>query len=262
MTELNGILLDLDDTLMAEVGSARAAMLEVCRLAAERYHIDPFEMVATVFRKAKPIWHAASAREYCLRIGVSSWEGLWARFEGEGDDLAELRSFAPGYRHDVWKAALFAYGIDDSRLARELAEAFPPARRRRHVVFDDAEPLLQSLFGRFKLGLATNGLSCLQREKIAGSKLAHYFDAIVISGDIGVRKPEPAYFEHALEKLGVEAERTLMLGNSKPSDIKGAQSVGICAVYFDRDDPHGEDETVSPDYTIRKLPELLAIVGM
>ncbi|MDJ0765667.1 MAG: HAD family hydrolase [Myxococcota bacterium] len=256
------ILIDLDDTLLVEVASATAAMKATARVAAEKYSVDTDQLVDAVFSEAKPLWYGAPARDYCVRIGVSSWEGLWARFEGDDPDLAALRNFAPTYRFSAWQAALCSCGIDDPDLAGALAETFPLERRKRHVIFENSEPVLQALEGRFKLGLITNGLSCLQREKIQGSGLAHYFDTIVISGDLGRCKPDPFVFEHALRRLGGTPDRALMVGNSVKSDIAGAHAAGISAVLVDRGDPHGADPTIIPDHIINTLTQLRYFLGI
>ncbi len=258
---LDCILFDLDDTLVVEVGSAEAALFETCRLAERKHGIDPQELMRAVFREAKPIWYSAPAREYCVRVGVSSWEGLWARFEGEESDLRTLREWAPTYRIEAWYAALVSLGVDDRELAAELAREAPGQRRRRHVRFDDSTRVLETLRGRLQMALITNGLPCWQREKIAGAGLEPYFDIVVISGELGVAKPSPAIYKHALRELAADPARALMVGNSVKSDIGGAQAAGIRAVLIDRGDIHGADDSITPDFTIEGLDELLDIIA-
>lgn len=254
------ILFDLDDTLLVEVDSAHAAVRQTCRLAQDRYGLDPAVITPTVFETAKPLWHNAPARDYCLRIGVSSWEGLWARFDGDDPNLSTLREWAPTYRFETWRRALAAHGWDDEDLAMELAREFPRQRRLLNVKFEDVEPVLDRLIGQLPMGLLTNGLPCLQRDKIAGSNLAPYFDAIVIAGDLGVRKPDPLVFQHALRRLRVEPQNAIMVGNGLKTDIAGAQRCGIPSVLVNRPDPHGPDDSIIPDYRIDRLTELFSIL--
>ncbi len=54
------------------------------------------------------------------------------------------------------------------------------------------------------MALITNGAACLQRDKLAASGLAHHFDAIVVSGDLGIGKPDASVFRHALALLGAD----------------------------------------------------------
>jgi putative hydrolase of the HAD superfamily len=203
------------------------------------------------------LWYDASpAREYCVRVSVSHWEGLWARYEGDDPDLKILRDWAPVYREQSWSQALAAFGIDDPAFAAQLGEEFPRQRRQRHHVYPEVESVLQSLGKTYRLGLITNGLPCLQREKIVGSGLGHYFDATVISGDVGRAKPDPMIFQVLLDQLEVRPNQALMVGNSVSSDIGGAQNIGMKAILIDRGDIHAPDNSISPDGIIESLVEL------
>jgi putative hydrolase of the HAD superfamily len=142
-------------------------------------------------------------------------------------------------------------------LALALAEEFPKRRRQHHYLYPDALSVLQSLHGQFKLGLVTNGLSCLQREKIQGVGIAPYFDTIAISGDLGFDKPQPAIFHAVLDPLGVSPDQALMVGNSIKADIGGAQAVGMKAILVNRGDPHGKDAMIKPDAIIHDLAEVM-----
>lgn len=251
------IVFDLDDTLLVEVASAEEAFLDTGRIAQARHGLDPVALHTAVREAARSLWHHENpARDYVVRVAVSSWEGLWAPYEGDDPNLAILRDWAAYYRRESWLRALRALGIEDSALAEELAREFIAQRRQRHVVYPEVRTVLGALQGSCKLGLITNGLSCLQRIKIDGSGLRPFFDAIVIAGDIGIRKPEPEAFHAILKKLGVAAADALMVGNSVGGDIGGAQAVGMQAVLIDRGDLHDVRPEIVPDAVIHDLREL------
>ena len=253
MTSINTIIFDLDDTLLVEVASAEAAFLATCELARDRYGLDPAEFHTTLRREAKTLWYASPERAIIERLSVSHWEGLWARFEGDAQDMARLREWAVYYRQSSWERALAEFGLEDAPLAAQLSLEFRRQREQRHVLFDDTLPILRALAGRVKLGLVTNGLSCLQHEKIAGSGLAPFFDAMVVAGDIGIAKPNPKVFHTLLERLHVTADQAVMVGNSVTSDIGGAQGVGMKAILIHRGEIHGPDDTITPDLVIEDL---------
>ena len=259
---IQALIFDLDDTLLIEVASADAAFVETCRLAEERFGVDAEAMRETVRKTSQSHWHRAPDREYCLRIGISSWEGLWARFDGPGNSLRTMKDWAPTYRRAAWSDALSAHDIDDVSFADELAEAFGRSRRTLHRSFDDTLPTLESLRGRYRMGLLTNGASDLQREKIDGARIGTYFDATTISGDIGVKKPHPKMFEAILSELGVQAPEAVMVGNSLVADIAGAQNVGIRTVWLNRMGKENRTETVPDAETLglEELPELLGTI--
>ncbi len=250
---IKAIIFDLDDTLLVEVASAEAAFLATCELARDRYGLDPALFHTTLRREAKTLWYASPERAIIERISVSHWEGLWARFEGDAPDITRLRQWAVHYRQSSWQRALAAFDIEDAPFAAQLSLEFRRQRERRHVLFNDTLPILQALAGRVKLGLVTNGLSCLQHEKIAGSGLSSFFDAMVVAGDIGIAKPDPIVFHTLLEQLHVTADQAIMVGNSVTSDIGGAQGVGMKAVLIHRGEIHGADDSITPDRVIEDL---------
>ena len=110
---IKAIIFDLDDTLVVEKASADAAILETCELVKTKYQIDPKLLFKTVKETCRTLWHQAPARQYCLDIGISSWEGLWAKFLGENGELKILREWAPKYRLNSWYGSLCKHGIDD-----------------------------------------------------------------------------------------------------------------------------------------------------
>jgi putative hydrolase of the HAD superfamily len=250
---INAIIFDLDDTLLVEVASAEAAFLAACELAHHKYGLDPTTLHTTLRREAKALWYASPERAIIERISVSHWEGLWARFEGDAPDMTRLREWAVTYRQTSWERALAVYDIEDAPLATELSLEFRRQRETRHVLFDDTLPILEALAGRVKLGLVTNGLSCLQHEKIAGSGLSHFFDAMVVAGDLGIAKPAPIVFHTLLDRLHTTPEETLMVGNSVTSDIGGAQGVGMKGVLIHRGEIHGANDSITPDWVIEDL---------
>jgi putative hydrolase of the HAD superfamily len=252
------LLFDLDDTLVMEVPAAHAAFLATGELARSRYGIDPEVLADAVRRQAKRLWYAAEMHPYAHSVAISSWEGLWCRFEGEHPDLVKLRHWAPSFRLETWRAAIGELGIDDEGMARMLAERFPAERRQRHILFDDTIGCLERVRPDYRLALLSNGASDLQREKIVGAGLEKWFSTIIISADLGVRKPEPEYFRIALDRLGIGPAEAAMIGNSLKNDIGGAQSAGIFAVWLNRDG--GDPGELRPDATIGSLAELPALL--
>lgn len=256
---VKAILFDLDDTLVVEVASAEASFLATCALAQDRYGIDPEALCQTVRQKAQELWRRSPAREYCLSIGISSWEGLWARFLGDDPCLQSLRAWSPTYRCESWSRALAEYGIGSPSFVERLAETFPRERRMRHIVYPDVRPVLQDLGEAYPLALLTNGAPDLQREKLNGSGLEPYFDTIVVSGEVGVGKPDPQFFYLALDRLGIRSGEAVMVGNSLRSDIGGAQSAGIKGIWLNRSGK-SIDRDIEPDAQIAGLDELNNVI--
>jgi putative hydrolase of the HAD superfamily len=228
------LLFDLDETLVVEEPAAVAAFEATARLAASVDDVDAAALAGAARARARELWYSTPAHAYCRRVGISSWEGLLCRFEGEEPNTSWLREWSPTYRRDAWRLALAEQGIEDAGLAEELGEAFGTERRARHEVFADVVPALSALSESHVLGLVTNGASCLQREKLAASGLGDFFAAAVVSAELGVGKPDAAIFRHALAQLDCDAAHAVMVGDSFSRDVEGAAAAGLGAVWVNR----------------------------
>jgi putative hydrolase of the HAD superfamily len=257
---IDTLIFDLDDTLVVEEDSAAAAFIEAGVLAKTRYGLDPHELHATVRKVCRELWYAFPSHPYCKKIGISSWEGMWAEFIGPASELKPLREWASTYRLESWCTALLRHGIDDAHLAAELAENFVQLRRERHLVYADTMETLEKLMGRYALGLLTNGASDLQRRKIEGSGVARYFNEILISGDIGFAKPDHRVFELLLSRLNAKAATTLMIGNNLITDVQAAQHAGLRAIWVNRSGAASE-ASIIPDWEIAQLTQLESILN-
>jgi putative hydrolase of the HAD superfamily len=245
------LLFDLDDTLVHEEPATVATFAATAGTAAG---VDAARLAVEARAHARALWRAAPTWPYCRRIGISSWEGLWCRFEGEAAELRALREWAPSYRREAWRLALAGQGVDDVALAEELGERFGTERRARHRTFEDVAAALGAL--GVPMAVVTNGASCLQREKLAASGLGRHFDAVVVSGDLGIGKPDASVFRHALSLLG--ADGGVMIGDSLDRDVDGALAAGLGAVWINRFGA-GPGRDGVPE--IASLAELPAVLG-
>ena len=132
----------------------------------------------------------------------------------------------------------------------------------RYVSLDeDAFGVLEKLYGKYKLGLVSNFAipeCCWKLLDKFGLK--RFFDVIVISGEINQRKPSPEIFQRALKALGVKASKAVFVGDMLDLDVMGPKKIGMKTVFIKRR-PMEHDVDVSPDYVIKDLNELLAILA-
>jgi putative hydrolase of the HAD superfamily len=250
------ILFDLDDTLIVEKASAEAAFMAVSEHARDRYGVDPLMFQSSVRRNARKVWYSLPAHPYCKKIGISSWEGLWAEFKGEHKMLRSLASYKDYYRFTSWYNTLLEFNINDKDFAGRLSELFCNERRKIHVLFPETASVLENLYAEYPLGLVTNGAPDLQRTKINGAGLDRYFRHITISGEVNVGKPDRRIFEIALKMFGVRGESTIMVGDSIDTDIAGAAASGIKTVWLKRNSSTCGEHAIKPDYIISDLNEL------
>jgi putative hydrolase of the HAD superfamily len=246
------LLFDLDETLVLEEPAAVAAFEATARAVPG---IDSERLAVDARAHARALWYAAPTHPYCRRIGISSWEGLWCRFEGADDDVRTLREWSPAYRREAWARGLADQGVDDPALAAELGERFGVERRARHHTFEDVPAALDELAGH-PMAVVTNGASCLQREKLAASGLEGRFGTVIVSGELGIGKPDASVFRAALDRLG--ADTAVMVGDSLDRDIDGALACGLGAVWINRFGASGGRDGV-PE--IASLAELAAVLA-
>jgi HAD superfamily hydrolase (TIGR01549 family) len=136
------------------------------------------------------------------------------------------------------------------------------------TLFPDAIDTLRWLQERgFKVGAVTDraygGPRFLAELEEYG--LDGYLQVVTISSNVGYLKPHPKIFQHALDALGVEAEETVMVGDSLRCDVAGAKGMDMVAVWkrppLDEPTELGADKVdavgeIAPDYIIDNLWEL------
>jgi len=130
----------------------------------------------------------------------------------------------------------------------------------KYVYLDqDAEPLLRSLHGEYKLGIVSNyAIPECADELLKTYGLDGLFDVVVVSGAVNKRKPSQEIFDRTLNALGISAAETVFVGDTMDADIEGAKAVGMKAVYIKRREEKQAD--VLPDGTIKSLTELTSLL--
>lgn len=256
---IKAIFFDLDDTLLWDQKSVKAAFAATCRLAEERYAISADQLEEAVREAARNLYSSYETFPFTQMIGINPFEGLWGNFLDDTEEFKKMKEIVPTYRKDAWTLGLSAMGIDDSEFGVELAERFPQERRNLPFVYDETFKILDGLKGNYQLLLLTNGSPDLQNTKLAITpELVPYFDHIVISGDFGRGKPDPSIFEHALSRMSLKKDEVIMVGDNLMTDILGANRAGIKTVWINRHDKQRNE--VIPTFEIKHLEELYPIL--
>ncbi|HEY2725138.1 MAG TPA: HAD family hydrolase [Pseudonocardiaceae bacterium] len=109
------------------------------------------------------------------------------------------------------------------------------AMRRAWRLFDDALPCLDALRSLgLRLAAITNAAGEYQRAKLGALGLESVFDAVMISGELGVAKPNRAIFRTACAALGVRPAQAVHVGDRLDMDAEGARDAGLHGVWLDR----------------------------
>jgi len=256
---LKATIFDLDDTLYSDEDMRDRTLLAMAARLPAGANIDPEEFRHTVRWTAREVFYDTPLKEYARRVGISSWEGLWAKFHGEDDEARRMNRLLDEYRRAAWKASLDKLNLGKQLGVAEATAGFVEERRKHHAIFPDVVSCLERLKNSYRLAMLTNGAVDLQREKIAGCGLAPYFEVITISGEIGIGKPDRQVFDLTLERLGLGVDEVIMIGNSLSSDVAGANGVGIRSIWLNR---HGMDNDtgIVPDVEIKDLDGLETVL--
>ncbi len=127
-------------------------------------------------------------------------------------------------------------------------------------LFDGAYELVKELHTRCQLVLITNGLTNVQNKRIRQSIIAPFFKEITISEEIGISKPNPAIFHHALRHFStLDPRHILMIGDNLHSDILGGKNSGIDTCWYNPADVENKTD-ILPTYEIHHLKELFKII--
>lgn len=259
LKDKQAIIFDLDNTLLVEVAATSDAFKFTCEGIKKLDTVDVKQFHQIVWKHAKNIWSNYYLFDYCDNIQVSFCEALCADFIGEDSRIAILNNWAPEYRKKVWYNALLEIGIDDIELAEKLGEKYKYERKQRFYTFQDVPDTLNILKANYKLAILTNGVPDLQWEKIKKSGIEHYFDNIVISGEVGVGKPNAEIFLEVLKQLNLTYEQVVMVGDNMRRDILGANKLGIFSIWVNHEGSTSIGG-IKPSYEIKNLKELLNIV--
>ena len=162
---------------------------------------------------------------------------------------------------EAWRRTLSACDCEDESLMAFAKEAHDRFGREAHRFFDDVVEVVEALLeARIPLALITNGAPQTQRDKVRALGIEGWFEALIISGEVGKTKPDASLFRMALEQLNVPAEDVWHVGDSLANDVAGAQAAGVKAAWINRDGYTIESGDPVPDIEVRSLGDLLALL--
>ena len=212
------LLVDNDNTLMDFNLAERRALTETLRL----WGLPEDEAVVACYH----------------RINDAQWKAL------ERGETTQAR-----LRRDRFQLLLEALGRTDLD-AQAVCDSYNLGTHAE--LLPGAVELLQALHGRMKLALVSNGVSAIQRSRLSRSPITPYFDAVIISEEVGVSKPDPRMVELALGALGcTDRAEAVFLGDSLTADIAAAKAAGIDSIWL----RSGGTGSGDPTWTVGSLDE-------
>ena len=220
------LFLDLDDTILdfhkAEHIALKKTLLEFC--------INPTEATCKLYSQ----------------INKAHWEAL------ERKELTREQVLV----------GRFAVLFEELRVkadAEKCARCYEKNLSIGHYFLPGAKEAVESLSGKYKLYLASNGTKKVQAGRLESAGISQYFDDIFISQDMGADKPAIEYFERCFVRIpDFDRAKAIIVGDSLSSDIQGGILAGIATCWVN---PTGKvAQGIQPDYQIRSIVELEALL--
>ena len=144
-----------------------------------------------------------------------------------------------------------------------MAKNYMYALSEQSYLVDSAEEVCRSLYDEgVRLYIVTNGIKYIQSRRFAATPIARYFEKSFISEEIGYEKPNIEFFKRATAEIeNFDSERTIIVGDSLTSDIKGGISFGIDTCWYNPGEKT-RPENLPITYEIKKLTDILNVVGI
>lgn len=175
---------------------------------------------------------------------------LWAQYHlGEitKDYLREMR----------FKKTFIELGLTNEVIPVGFEDDYVRICPTKTNLFPDAHEVLAYLQSKYRMHIISNGFKEATTMKVSNTNLLQYFENVIISELVGINKPDPAIFEHALSLGGAEKETSLMIGDSLEADVRGALAFGMDAIYFNPARLPKPDDVPVEIYGLRELMEIL-----
>ncbi len=228
MPELKHIFFDLDHTLWDFEANSREALTELYQSLklSEKGLPDINTFIKAYTEENAKCWEA-------YRKGEMSKESL------------RSERFARAFRR---------FGTDDFRTAEAAGRLYIEISPLKTQLIPGTLNLLSYMASKnYRMHILTNGFEEVQHIKVKQSGIEPYFENLITSEDLGVKKPHPQAFLGALKRTGSQAAASAMIGDNLEVDVVGAREVGMLAAYFN---PTAKPHTERVAIETRQLIEL------
>jgi len=215
------------------------------------WHFDEnsTNVLKDIFIHFKLFKSISSVDEFISKYEVVN-EALWCLYRDDklSKDVLRWKRFGDTLDH---------FNIGNDVVANEIAAYYVYHSPRQTLLFPETKNVLDYLSKKYKLHIITNGFEEVQYIKLKESGLAKYFDVIMLSDKVGVKKPHPYIFKKAFSESGAKPKNSIMIGDDLYADIYGAQRVKMDAIYFNFNNV-GHDKYVQQEINcLTELYELL-----
>ncbi len=186
----------------------------------------------------------------------------------EKGDAEELFLHFINGRHDIEdpeniKDYLEKNGGYDEDVFERCSKIYRSAKVENIELYPGVKEVLDELRERgLKIGLVTDAGRSDGMDRLEKVGLLDSFDTIVTFGESGRKKPDPRPFLHCLEKMGLDPEEVVLVGDSLDRDVVPGKELGMLTVHAKYGDKnYDEEREVEADHSISEVDELMDVLG-
>jgi putative hydrolase of the HAD superfamily len=224
------ILFDLDNTLCATDENSRLAMRE----AYDELH---FERILPPFDEFFSIYFRCNGQ-------------LWTQYREGQINREDINQ-----RRFAWPLSLM--GVTDVSVVAKLDEVFYKYFLPKHQVMPFAHEMLDYLCPKYRMAILSNGTKSSQAYKMTNCHFESYFEQVILSDDVGCRKPDAAIFDAALRQMNVSRTDALMIGDDFGADMVGAHNANLDSIWYNcRNEQVPADAGFEPNGVVTSLIQL------
>ncbi len=241
MSPIKLIGFDLDDCLFDSTGLSESARIKGLDAMIDLGLKIDKEKAVRILKEIVKDYGSNSSKHY----------NYFVRRLNQMEDNIKHISYNDGYKYIA--AAVMAYHGEKVNSIKLYSDVDNSLRRLREL--------------SIKIAIITDGIPIKQYEKILRLNIDSLIDLVVISDEIGIKKPNPELFNYCLKKFGVKGQETIYVGDRIDKDIIPANLNNIFSIYLHRGgkyDTYKSDielqEELKPDYEISNLNELFMII--
>ena len=149
----------------------------------------------------------------------------WKLFREDKVSKKDLRYFRLKEAFDA-----INYKASDE-IIHTLSEEYITFLSQHNALFNNAIEVLEYLKEKYIMHIITNGFEEVQFKKLKNANLLPFFDKIITSEKVGVKKPNPKIFQYAMDISGASSNESIMIGDNFEADILGAINAGMQAIF-------------------------------
>jgi HAD superfamily hydrolase (TIGR01549 family) len=226
------VLFDIDDTLFDRREAQSEVLQQIITVLPDLFSGLNSKQIDEAFSKSDEI----STQEFTSGASI--------------DDSRESRS----------RYFLQFLNLDQHR-CQEIAKLYLEYYPKIIAPVEGAQSTIHNLAQKLQVGIISNGSPAVQYQKLNNLGIKQYLSCIILSEEIGIRKPDTRIFQEAASRIGQLPENCLYVGDSIDADITGAKNAGMISCWFNPRQIQQTHSIITPDFEIFRLAQLIKIIN-